>query len=162
MRRILAIVLSLSFVASTAAAQTDASPEQAPAAEPDAEERERARELFDNGATLYEEGQYDAAIVAWEESYRLSGEALLLYNIANAYERLGDLEASIDYLNQYRAFAPADERDTLVRRIRTLEGRVAAQQESAEASEPELTPAALPSRRRSVGRIVDAELLATH
>ena len=100
------------------------------------EELTRAIELFDNGATLYEEGQYEEAILAWEESYRISGEPLLVFNIANAYERVGGLEnlrIALGNFNQYRAYAPSDERDTLERRIRNLEARI----EDLEAAENE-------------------------
>lgn len=84
----------------------------------------RARELYENGAALYEEGRYDEAIVAWDEAYRLSERHALLYNIANAQERLGDYEAALDTLAEYRAFAPASERDVLDRRLRSIERRM--------------------------------------
>ena len=89
-------------------------------ADPDA----RARELYENGAALYEEGRYDEAIVAWDEAYRLSQRHALLYNIANAQERLGDYEAALDTLAEYRALAPASERDVLDRRLRSIERRM--------------------------------------
>ena len=55
----------------------------------DATTEARAKELYENGAALYEEGRYEEAILAWEEAYRLSSRPVLLFNIANAYERLG-------------------------------------------------------------------------
>ncbi len=85
----------------------------------------RARELYENGAMLYEEGRYEDAIAAWEEAYDLSERAALLYNIANAYERIGDYEAALDALGRYRAFAPASERESLDRRLRNIESRMA-------------------------------------
>ncbi len=84
----------------------------------------RAKELYENGAELYDEGRYDDAVAAWEEAYRLSGRALLLYNIANAQERAGHYVEALEQLNRYRAFATADERDILDRRIRNLEKRI--------------------------------------
>lgn len=129
--RILALLLlfasAAAFLPATAMAQ----------AEMTDEERQRARELFENGAILYEEGQYEDAIVAWEEAYRLSEEPLLIYNIANALERLNRLEESLDKLNEYRVYAPADERETLERRIRNIEGRLEEQREQ-EAAQAEL------------------------
>lgn len=95
---------------------------QAPAAE-----ASRAKELFDNGALLYDEGNYQAAIVAFQESYNLSKAPLLMYDIANCQERLGDLKAARDALNIYRAVAPAEERAALERRIANLEDRIAQQ-----------------------------------
>lgn len=85
----------------------------------------RARELYDNGATLYDEGRYEDAIAAWEEAYRLSNRATLLFNIAQAEERLGRYREALDHLNRYRAFASANERETLDRRIANLERRLA-------------------------------------
>lgn len=84
----------------------------------------RARELFENGALLYEEGDYENAVIAWKEAYDLSERPLLLYNIANALERIGEYQEAFDYLNRYRAWAPAEERDTLDRRMRAIERRL--------------------------------------
>jgi len=84
----------------------------------------RARELYENGTILYEEGRYEDAIVAWDEAYRLSNRHALLYNIANAHERAGDYEAAIEALGRYRAYAPASEREVLDRRLRNIERRM--------------------------------------
>lgn len=81
----------------------------------------RARHLYRNGELLYAEGRYADAIAAWESAYRLSDRPLLLYNIANAQERLGRWEDALNSLNRYRAFAPEDERATLSRRIANIE-----------------------------------------
>ncbi len=85
---------------------------------------QRARELYENGALLYEEGDYENAVIAWKQAYDISERPLLLYNIANALERIGEWQEAFDYLNQYRAFAKADERDTLDRRMRSIERRL--------------------------------------
>lgn len=84
----------------------------------------RAMELYDNGVVLYDEGLYEDAIVAWESAYRLSERPALLYNVANAEERLGRYQEALDHLNRYRAYATADERVTLDRRITNLERRL--------------------------------------
>ncbi len=84
----------------------------------------RARELYENGAILYEEGRYEDAIEAWQEAYRISKKPLLLFNIANAQERVGAWRDALESLNRYRAFAPADERDVLDRRMKNIERRV--------------------------------------
>jgi len=90
--------------------------------------RERqARALFDQGSLAYEEGRYEEAISAFEQAYGLSARPLLLYNIANAQERLGMLSEALDNLRYYREDAPADEIAVLDRRIRGLEDRVARQ-----------------------------------
>lgn len=85
----------------------------------------RARELYENGALLYEEGDYDNAVIAWKQAWDLSPDKpLLLFNIANALERIGEWEEAYDFLSRYRALAPADERDVLDRRLRAIERRV--------------------------------------
>ncbi|MEZ4235185.1 MAG: tetratricopeptide repeat protein [Myxococcota bacterium] len=83
----------------------------------------RAQELYDNGAVLYDEGRYEEAILAWQEAYRLSKRPLLFFNMANAAERMGEYQQAIDHLNHYRAYASAEERDALDRRIYNLERR---------------------------------------
>jgi tetratricopeptide (TPR) repeat protein len=84
----------------------------------------RAKELYRNGEQLYEEGLYEEAIVAWELAYELSKRPLLLYNMANALERLGSWDEALHRINQYRALAAEDERETLDRRMRAIERRL--------------------------------------
>lgn len=115
-------LLLVAFCLTTAFTGTLAA-QSLPVADPADRDPDRAMELFENGAILYEEGQYDAAVTAWTESYRLSGEPLLFFNIANALERMAQLERSLYFLNQYRAYAPAEERERLDRRIRAMELR---------------------------------------
>ena len=94
-------------------------------AAPSAVDLERAREIFENGQSLYREGRYEDALVAFEESYRLSEKPGLLYNMANCSERVGDYRAAIDQLNRYRVYAEPAERTVLERRIVNLELRLA-------------------------------------
>jgi len=77
----------------------------------------RAREVYENGTALYEEGLYEDAIAAFQESYRLAGLHPLLLNIANCYERLGRYPDAIAVLNRYRAFAEPQEREKIRTRI---------------------------------------------
>jgi tetratricopeptide (TPR) repeat protein len=117
----------LPVAAQPAATTTAATPAPAPATAPPAEDKaanlKRAEELFFNGKRLYTEGSYEAAILAFQESYELSKEPQLLYNIGNTYERVGDFANARRYLDQYRAFAPENERDVLSRRISALDQR---------------------------------------
>jgi tetratricopeptide (TPR) repeat protein len=119
-----AVLLWLGVLAASPAFAQDPAP---PPTAPSDADKARAKELFDNGQILYEEGHYEDAIAAWEESYRLSGYADLLFNISNADERLGRYHDAIEKLNRYRAFAPSDERQTLDRRISALQDRLAGQ-----------------------------------
>lgn len=50
------------------------------------------RELFRDGERHYHGGRYEEALSAWLLAYQLSGRTALLYNLAQAYSRLGMLE----------------------------------------------------------------------
>ncbi|TVR02097.1 MAG: hypothetical protein EA398_08685 [Deltaproteobacteria bacterium] len=144
----LALLLILGPVVDPSAAAAEDQVEQP---EEDARNQQRARELFENGAILYEEGQFEESIIAWEEAFRLSSAPLLLFNIANAHERLGDLEQALSYLNRYRAFATSDERETIDRRIRNMERRLEEQRAARVDAQPEApsAPSAVDSRSAS-------------
>lgn len=86
-----------------------------------AQRDERAREIYENGTELYQEGLYEDAAAAFQESYRISGLHRLLLNVVNCYERLGRYEEAIAVLNRYRAFAAVEERERL--RVRLEENR---------------------------------------
>jgi len=114
-------VLLLSLGLSLAPLRVSA--QAAPAGDDRATNLKRAEELFRNGERLYTEGSYESAILAFQESYELSKEPSLLYNIGNSYERLGDFANARRYLDQYRAFASEKEREPLGRRIQALDQR---------------------------------------
>ncbi len=118
---VLLLSLGLAFAPLRVSAQAVAS--APPAGDERAANLKRAEELYRNGERLYTEGSYESAILAFQESYELSKEPQLLYNIGNAYERLGDFANSRRYLDQYRAFAPEKEREALSRRIQALDQR---------------------------------------
>lgn len=101
---------------------TASAQERAPA-ERELSPDERARELYLRGDRLYAEGSYDDAIVALKEAYELSHRPALLFNIANAYERLGRYEEALLYLNQYAPSAPDHQQHIVLKRIRALEQR---------------------------------------
>ncbi|MEZ4323048.1 MAG: hypothetical protein R3F61_36615 [Myxococcota bacterium] len=86
---------------------------------------DRAKQLYENGADLYNEGRYQEAVLAWEEAYRLSDRPKILFNIANAYERMGNIEKALDQLFRYKVYATADQKEQIERRIRMLETRLA-------------------------------------
>lgn len=90
---------------------------------------EQAKALYANGKSLYDEGLYDQAVKAFEESYSLSGQPALLFNIANAFERLGDLQAALDALHWYRIYLMDEkEQERIARRLSNLEDRLEEQE----------------------------------
>ena len=97
-------------------------------------DEQRALELYNNGRSLFDEGNYAAAITAFEAAYEISKEANLLYNISLSYDRLENYDQAIYYLDQYRALAPAAEHPTLDERRDSLVKR---RQRAAEEAELE-------------------------
>ena len=80
-------------------------------AEPVSEER--AKELFFNGQLLFDEAQYESAVLAWQKGYEITELPAFLKNIALAYEANQQYAEALDTLKQYRAFAPFEEQDEL-------------------------------------------------
>ena len=150
---VLLLSLGLSLAPLRVSAQAAAAP-----ADDKAANMKRAEELFHNGERLYTEGSYEPAILAFQESYELSKEPSLLYNIGNSYERLGDFANARRYLDQYRAFASEKEREPLARRIQALDQRqrekedrerkaaADAQKEPAKDPQPLVTPPTEPNK----------------
>ena len=81
-------------------------------AEP-AVDQERAKELFYNGQLLFDEGEFESAILAWERGYEITQLPAFLKNIALAHEKNENYSMAIDFLKQYRAFAPFEEQEDL-------------------------------------------------
>jgi hypothetical protein len=86
----------------------------------------RARELYLRGDRYYNEGRYQQAVDSFQESYRLSGRPLLLFNLANAYERLGRYEEALDSLRRYAPHAELAEESQIRARLAELERRAEA------------------------------------
>lgn len=84
---------------------------------------QRALQHYEIGERHYNEGSYEEAISQWLAAYRLSPRPLILFNIANAYERLGRYEEAIDALERYRAEAPPEEHAQLDARLTHLRER---------------------------------------
>ncbi len=86
-----------------------------------------ARQHFMAGQDYYTQGRYKKAIEEFEEAYRLDPKTLLLYNIAQAHERLGDLPNTVKYLKLFIEAEPDnDDRETILKKITNLSTRIAA------------------------------------
>jgi len=120
-RRPLPLSLLLLILATTASAAGRARGAPAPASAPGAPAS--AATAFERGAHAYDLGRFDEAIVHFEQAYALDPAPILLFNIAQAYRRLGKPEQALGYYRRYRDLAPANapDRADAERRIIELE-----------------------------------------
>jgi tetratricopeptide (TPR) repeat protein len=115
----LGLPLACVLLAAGAGAQAPASAEPSP--------DDVARELYQRSERAYEEGDYEQAIQTLKRAYELSPRRGLLYNLANALERLGRYEEAMSYLGRYAADAPEPQRAILAKRVASLEARATEQ-----------------------------------
>ena len=83
------LALALSLAPSVVLAQAGSSNE------------DRAREHFETGAVLYADENYEGALAAFEESYRLRAVPVVLFNIAQTLRRLNRYAEAIDAYERY-------------------------------------------------------------
>lgn len=62
---------------------------------------ELARRHFESGAAYFEQAEYDSALREFRKSYELSSRPEILINIATVHERLADLRAAIQALDEF-------------------------------------------------------------
>lgn len=87
-----------------------------------AEEQEQAaKAAFRRGDRQYLEGNYEGAVRSFEEAYALCGRIEMLFNLANAHERLDNYSEASLALRGYIPHAPASNRDALEKRLARLE-----------------------------------------
>ncbi|MFL5304214.1 MAG: tetratricopeptide repeat protein [Polyangia bacterium] len=84
-----------------------------------------ARELFTQGNTFYDLGQFDKAIDAWQRGYQLKNDPGFLYNIGQAYRTTGDAEKAIFFYKRYLINAPkAKNRAEVEQKIEALQKQI--------------------------------------
>ena len=88
----------------------------------DARQEEGARNAFKVGRAAYETGDYQLAYDKFKESFQLSHEPALLYNIASALQGLKRPHDAAEALQSFLRLQPNDpDRPTIEQRIATLE-----------------------------------------
>ena len=99
--------------AGTAAAQGSATPAQL----------EEAKKAFLEGKKLFEAKKHQAAADKFLESYKLSKNAVLLYNVALALDEGGQKDPALYYYRKFLADGPADapQRPDATTRLKALE-----------------------------------------
>jgi tetratricopeptide (TPR) repeat protein len=119
--RLLLLAVALTFPA--AGARAEPPPAGATVADP----AEEARAAYRRGADLYRAGRYREAIAEFETADRLRPSPALQFNVGQAWEKLGDVEAALAAFARYLRQDPrAANREAVERNVRSLEGRLAA------------------------------------
>ena len=86
-----------------------------------------AKGHFRRGLSYYKEARYREAISEFQAAYRIKPNAVLHYNIGQAYEKLGDIPAALSSYNDYLREDPqAPNRTTVQRAMANLQARLAA------------------------------------
>lgn len=82
----------------------------------------RAAALYRESAESYRKGDFATTIDLLREAYALDPQPVLLYNLARAYEGVGDTDGAIETYRKYLAADPnAKDRGAIEQRITTLE-----------------------------------------
>lgn len=126
MRSIPAVAIALTLAIGAAAQPASAQQQEEPV------EDTRARELFLEGEAHYAAGRYELAAERYLEAYQLSQRPELLFNVGNAYERLGDYEKAARYLGEYADNPRARDVVSVRERIRRLDAAAADQKRRAQ------------------------------
>ena len=82
---------------------------------------QRAQKLYEVGDDHYAAGRYEEAVVHFQQAYELSPQPALLFNMANAYERMGEYEKAAEHLRRYLESPKAQDVASVRERIRRLE-----------------------------------------
>ena len=114
-----------------------------------ADDAATARELFNQGNTFFDLGQFDKAIDAWQRGYQLKNDPGFLYNIGQAYRTMGDPEKAVFFYKRYLINAPkAKNRPEVEQKIEALQKQIQERQPPAATPAPAATappPAEPPS-----------------
>jgi len=93
---------------------------------PEAEAKDRARVLFQQGVAAYRAGKYYEAVEIFLNTQRIYPDTQLCFNVARAYENQGNGAAALRYYRDYlrQADRPSDG-DDVRERVRRLEQQLA-------------------------------------
>jgi tetratricopeptide (TPR) repeat protein len=71
-----------------------------------ADDKARAKHLYDDGLAHYNVGEYAAAIESWKQAYVIQPKPILLFNIGQAYRLSGDCAQATTFYDRYASDAP--------------------------------------------------------
>lgn len=128
MKKFSSLALALSVGLSVAGALAADTSYKACAGPPSKADQDAAKGLFAAGRTAYEEGDHPKAIQYWRDAFdRDCTASLLLVNLANAYEKSGNLDAAVTSLDTYLKRSPtADDAPTIQKRLDNMRKQRAA------------------------------------
>jgi tetratricopeptide (TPR) repeat protein len=100
--------------------------QQTPPPAPAGDEVDIAKAHFNTGQVYYEHGRFEDAAHEFEEAYRLSGRAPLLYNVGKSYDGANDFARALDAYQRFMAASPPDsaDRDFGNKRVEMLQSLV--------------------------------------
>ena len=130
-RIVVAIGLASTLVLMAAPAVAQDAPKPTGTAGPDAPDArmEEARQRYQRGLQLFNEGNYEAARVEFERAYQLAPTFKLLYNIGLSYEQLGDyVQAQVSltkYLEQGSTEISEERRKEVEKELAQIRPRIA-------------------------------------
>src|SRR6185503_4767722 len=71
-----------------------------------ADDKAKAKQLYDEGLRHYQVAEYTQAIDAWKQAYLISKKPLLLFNIGQAYRLSGDCAQAMTFYDNYQEAEP--------------------------------------------------------
>jgi tetratricopeptide (TPR) repeat protein len=102
-----------------------------------ADDAQQARDLFTQGNTFFDLGQFDKAIDAWQKGYQLKNDPGFLYNIAQAYRVTEDAQKAIFFYKRYLVNSPkAHNRAEVEQKIDALQKQLPAQDQAKQLPPP--------------------------
>src|SRR5574342_658334 len=97
---IAALALAAASLAATAPAPALAAPPR-PGAKQAVDQTAEAKARFKRGTDLYRQARYREAIAEFQAAYKLRPHGVLQFNIAQCYEKLGDIPAALTSYHAY-------------------------------------------------------------
>ena len=96
-----------------------------------ADDAQKARDLFTQGNTYFDLGQFDKAIDAWQSGYQLKNDPGFLYNIAQAYRTTGEAQKAVFFYKRYLSNSPkARNRSEVEQKIEALQKQLSVQEQA--------------------------------
>jgi len=92
---------------------------------PEESQKEEAKKHFELGKAYYKQSEYNKAIEEFQKAYSLYAHSVILYNIAQAYEKEGNIPMALRFFREYlRASPNADDKNIILISIQNLEKKL--------------------------------------